>query len=129
MPTDSADESDETAVPATPIEYTGYLYKGRFEPFTTLTERIAVKGKPEVDVTLSFTRHGPVLLKDDENGQAFALRAAWLQPGMAPYFGSVEYMRAENWREFVAALNRWGCLLYTSPSPRDLSTSRMPSSA
>ena len=24
---------------------------------------------------------------------------------------------------------RWGCLLYTSPSPRDLSTSRMPSSA
>ena len=25
--------------------------------------------------------------------------------------------------------NAWGCLLYTSPSPRDLSTSRMPSSA
>ena len=24
---------------------------------------------------------------------------------------------------------RWTCLLYTSPSPRDLSTSRMPSSA
>ena len=24
---------------------------------------------------------------------------------------------------------RYGCLLYTSPSPRDLSTSRMPSSA
>ena len=23
----------------------------------------------------------------------------------------------------------WNCLLYTSPSPRDLSTSRMPSSA
>ena len=27
---------------------------------------------------------------------------------MAPYFGSIEYMRATNWREFVAALNRWG---------------------
>ena len=26
-------------------------------------------------------------------------------------------------------LYRGGCLLYTSPSPRDLSTSRMPSSA
>ena len=25
--------------------------------------------------------------------------------------------------------NLYGCLLYTSPSPRDLSTSRMPSSA
>ena len=28
-----------------------------------------------------------------------------------------------------ALLSRTGCLLYTSPSPRDLSTSRMPSSA
>jgi len=26
---------------------------------------------------------------------------------MAPYFGSVEYMRARNWREFSGALNRW----------------------
>jgi penicillin amidase len=39
---------------------------------------------------------------------AFVVRAAWLEPGMAPYFGSVEYMRASNWREFLAALNRWG---------------------
>jgi len=29
----------------------------------------------------------------------------------------------------VLALNLKACLLYTSPSPRDLSTSRMPSSA
>ena len=29
----------------------------------------------------------------------------------------------------VMALQDIGCLLYTSPSPRDLSTSRMPSSA
>ena len=28
-----------------------------------------------------------------------------------------------------AGVHFWGCLLYTSPSPRDLSTSRMPSSA
>ena len=27
------------------------------------------------------------------------------------------------------AVRRYACLLYTSPSPRDLSTSRMPSSA
>ena len=31
--------------------------------------------------------------------------------------------------ELVEVLNGWICLLYTSPSPRDLSTSRMPSSA
>ena len=32
-------------------------------------------------------------------------------------------------REEAAAAFDEGCLLYTSPSPRDLSTSRMPSSA
>ena len=30
---------------------------------------------------------------------------------------------------FPTVLGHEGCLLYTSPSPRDLSTSRMPSSA
>ena len=32
-----------------------------------------------------------------------------------------------SWRRLCC--NCWACLLYTSPSPRDLSTSRMPSSA
>ena len=36
---------------------------------------------------------------------------------------------AEQKRELAAMIRRQGCLLYTSPSPRDLSTSRMPSSA
>ena len=31
--------------------------------------------------------------------------------------------------EVLVLLYIWTCLLYTSPSPRDLSTSRMPSSA
>ena len=30
---------------------------------------------------------------------------------------------------YAEQMPRWDCLLYTSPSPRDLSTSRMPSSA
>ena len=34
-----------------------------------------------------------------------------------------------NLREGVTIIMLCGCLLYTSPSPRDLSTSRMPSSA
>ena len=32
-------------------------------------------------------------------------------------------------KEAAQMAQDWGCLLYTSPSPRDLSTSRMPSSA
>jgi penicillin amidase len=84
----------------------GYRYRGRVEPYRTVTESIPVRGGETRRATLRFTRHGPVVYQTDE--LVFAVRAAWLEPGMAPYFGSVEYMRAENWREFVAALNRWG---------------------
>ena len=34
-----------------------------------------------------------------------------------------------NWARIIAQSVYYFCLLYTSPSPRDLSTSRMPSSA
>jgi penicillin amidase len=49
-----------------------------------------------------------VIFEDHANHRAYAARVGWLEPGMAPYFGSIEYMRAQNWREFVGALNRWG---------------------
>jgi penicillin amidase len=84
----------------------GYKYGALVESFKTTIESVAVRGATDVDVSLKFTRHGPVVYETESH--AFAVRAAWLEPGMAPYFGSVEYMRAENWREFLAALNRWG---------------------
>ena len=82
-----------------------YRYQDGLESFTTIVDTVSVKGLPDVDVELKFTRHGPVV--HETNSHAFAIRAAWSEPGTAPYFGSVEYMRASNWREFVAALNRW----------------------
>lgn len=84
----------------------GYRYRGRVEPYVTVTETVPVKDAPPRQVRLDFTRHGPVVFETED--RVFAVRAAWLKPGMAPYFGSVEYMRAQNWREFIGALNRWG---------------------
>ncbi len=84
----------------------GYLYKGRVEPFFEIEEKLEVRDGEDRDIKLKFTRHGPVIAQTKEH--AFAVRAAWLEPGMAPYFGSIEYMRAENYREFISALNRWG---------------------
>ena len=54
-----------------------------------------------------------------------------------PWQGKLNPRWMRNWaifRHHVLGIVRkghrpWGCLLYTSPSPRDLSTSRMPSSA
>ena len=83
-----------------------YRYDGEWASFTTITESVGVRGGPDAEVELKYTRHGPVVYETGTN--AFVVRAAWLEPGMAPYFGSVEYMRASNWREFLSALNRWG---------------------
>lgn len=83
-----------------------YRYGEGSEAVREHIERIPVRGAPDAEVRLRFTRHGPIVHEDAQ--RLWAVRAAWLEPGMAPYFGSVEYMRAENWDEFVAALNRWG---------------------
>jgi penicillin amidase len=91
--------------PAAPNEY---RYRDRWEPFIVRTESIAVRGGPVQTVELKFTRHGPVLMEDAAHHRAFAARLAWLEPGMAPYLSSLEYMRAHNWDEFLAAMNRHG---------------------
>ena len=43
--------------------------------------------------------------------------------------GSTEFGAESNTHVDLIDMGLPGCLLYTSPSPRDLSTSRMPSSA
>jgi penicillin amidase len=85
-----------------------YRYRDRWEPMRIVTEDIAVRDAPDVEVRLAFTRHGPVVYDDPEQNLAIGLRAAWLEPGMAPYLGSISSMRAQNWDEFLATMNRWG---------------------
>lgn len=102
------DQEDMYQYEINPENKNEYKYKGRWEPMETVEEEIEVKGGPAQKVTLHFTRHGPILYQDDTAHRAWALRAAWLDLGMAPYFGSMDYMRATNWDEFKAAMNRWG---------------------
>lgn len=104
----SIDQEDLYVYQTSPANPSEYRYKGGWEPMEVVEETIAVRGQAPVTVRLNFTRHGPVVYEDPGERSAFAVRAAWLEPGMAPYFGSVEYMRAENWDEFLAAMNRWG---------------------
>ncbi|MES2127713.1 MAG: penicillin acylase family protein [Pseudomonadota bacterium] len=84
-----------------------YRYQGRWEPMQRVAEQIRVRGEavPRT-VAIDYTRHGPVLHAAD--GHAFALRAAWLDVGMAPYFSAIDMMRAHTWDQFNGALNRWG---------------------
>ncbi|MFG3259556.1 penicillin acylase family protein [Streptomyces sp. NPDC048172] len=85
-----------------------YAYGGGWEEMDTVTETIPVRGGPPVEAELCFTRHGPVVRELPERNAAFAVRAAWLGPGMAPYLGSAGYMGAESADAFTDAMRRWG---------------------
>ncbi len=102
------DQEDLYAYDLNPANPNEYRYQNRWEPMTVLHEDAQVKGAPNASLELKFTRHGPVIYIDAEKNRAYAVRSAWMEPGMAPYFGSIDYMRAKNWDQFLAAMNRWG---------------------
>jgi len=91
--------------PANPQEY---RYQGQWEKMRTVTETVPVRGGPAQTVELSFTRHGPVTWVDRSRQRAYAVRSGWFEPGMAPYFGSIQYMLAKNFAEFQRAMAHWG---------------------
>ena len=73
-----------------------------------MRETIEVRGGVPREVELRFTRHGPVLKIESSARRAWAVRSVWSEPGTAAYFGSVDYMMARNWEQFVGAMERWG---------------------
>jgi penicillin amidase len=102
------DQEDLYVYRTNPSDRREYAYRGRWEPMERVREAVPVRGGEPVEVDLWFTRHGPVIYSRADRDAAFAVRAAWLEPGMAPYLGSMDYMRANGPDEFVAAMNRWG---------------------
>ncbi len=64
-----------------------------------------VKGGPDVRKELKFTVHGPVLWQDGT--RALALHWVGAEPGTAPYLTGISVDRAHNWREYLAAMERW----------------------
>jgi penicillin amidase len=102
----SADQEDLYVYELDPSSPTRYRYGVGWEEMTCERHTIHVRGAADVQVELHFTRHGPVIRTTATH--AFAVRAAWLEPGMAPYLGSMDYMRAGDVESFSAAMNRWG---------------------
>ncbi|HET9531137.1 MAG TPA: penicillin acylase family protein, partial [Blastocatellia bacterium] len=102
------DQQDLYQEEVNPQDPTEYRYKGRWEKMTIEREQIRVKGRTDpVEIEMRFTRHGPVLYEDRERRRAYALRWVGSEPGAAGYLASLSLNRAKNWREFLAALERW----------------------
>ncbi|HEY2358320.1 MAG TPA: penicillin acylase family protein [Phenylobacterium sp.] len=88
-----------------------YRYKGGLEPMKVVHETIEVKGEAPRDVTLKFTRHGPVIAETPDKGgggHAFAMRTVWNLPGASGYFGSSRMWRAKSWADFKSGQEAWG---------------------
>jgi penicillin amidase len=83
--------------PANPMEY---RYDGHWERMTVITDTIRVKGASPVVVRHKYTRHGPVVYEDAEHQTAYAVRAAWMEVGGAPYLASLRMDQARTWEEF-----------------------------
>ena len=102
------DQEDLYVYETNPAKPNEYRYRGAWEPLKRITETIQVRGGAPVNVELLFTRHGPLLYADKAKHRAYALRSAWSEPGMAPYFGSIDYMKAGNFEDFKRAMAKWG---------------------
>jgi penicillin amidase len=104
FPVDQQDLYIEELNPANPLEY---KHDGKWQAMRTEKTVIEVKGGSPETVTLKFTYHGPVLWEDAAHHRALALRWVGNEPGTAGYLASLAVDRAQNWNDFLAALQRW----------------------
>ncbi len=88
-----------------PTDPNRYRYRDAWEEMTVIREEIPVKDRAPHEATFKYTRHGPVVHEDPGNNVAYAVRAAWLEPGGAPYLASLRMNQATTWEEFVEACN------------------------
>ncbi len=86
-----------------PANLEQYEYRGGWETMRTIRERVPIRGEAPAEVTLKYTRHGPVVYEDSARHLVYAVRAAWLEPGGAPYLASLRMDQARSWEEFRAA--------------------------
>jgi penicillin amidase len=88
-----------------------YRYRDAWEEMRVVRETFTVKGQADVVAELKFTRHGPVVHEDRAHRRAYAIRAAWLEEGTAPYLASLRLDQASSWAEF-----REACRHFLTPS-------------
>jgi penicillin amidase len=102
------DQEDLYVYETDPAGESRYRYRDGWEQMEIVTETIPVRGGETATITLKFTRHGPVVHEIPAQRAAFSVRAAWLQPGMAPYAASIGLMQSADWPQFRAAARAWG---------------------
>ncbi len=102
------DQEDLYVYDLNPSDPDEYRYEGHWERMRIVRETIPVRGGPDREVELRFTRHGPVIDVDAVRRHAFAVRSVWSQPGTSAYMQASWLNRAKTWSDFMAAHDHWG---------------------
>jgi len=100
-----ADTEDLYVYDTNPADPLQYKYGSGWESMKVVHETIPVKTRGPEQVDLKYTRHGPVVFEDKAHHKAYAVRAAWLEPGGAPYLGSLRMDQAQTWDQFRDAIS------------------------
>ncbi|AJY45055.1 penicillin acylase family protein [Martelella endophytica] len=103
-----ADQEDVYVYETSPDDPDLYRYGNGWERIDRDRQRFLVKGHSDQHLTLSFTRHGPVLNEDRSRHRVVAMRTVWHLPGSAAYLGSLAYMRSRSTTAFAETLGHWG---------------------
>ncbi len=98
-----SDSEDLYVYDTNPANPNQYKYRGVWEDMRVVKDTIPVKGESPAEVELKYTRHGPVLAEDAAHHKAYALHAAWMDIGSAPYLASLRMDQAGSWEEFREA--------------------------
>ena len=101
-----ADTEDLYVYDINPDNPDQYRYAGGWETMRVERETVPVRGEKPVSTLLKFTRHGPVIFEDKVHHKAYAVRAAWLEQGGAPYLGTLRMDQAQNWQQFQEAVSK-----------------------
>lgn len=103
----AVDQEDIYVYELNPDNPDQYRYQDEWVDMDVMSDTVNVRDGEPVDIEMRFTRHGPVLKVDADNNRAYAFRSVWFEPGTSAYFGSVDYMGAQNWDEFSSAMERF----------------------
>ena len=80
-----------------------YWHKGQWKDMKLIQDSINVKNSADVKITHKYSIHGPICFIDSVNHKAYAIRAAWMEPGGAPYLASLRIDQATDWESFREA--------------------------
>src|ERR1700693_584781 len=101
---DQQDLYVETVNPTNPAEY---RYRGAWKKFDTERQKLTVKGQGDQSIILRYTVHWPVIYEDPSHRHVYVLRWVGSEPGTAGYLAGLSLARANDWKEFRAAMSHY----------------------